>query len=507
MLRWLKPHDKINDADVQRGLNMLVFDGVCSQIMGVLTGGAFLVQFALLIGASNAVIGLLAAVGPLTQILQIPTIYLVDGTRLRKAMTVSTAGLGRLFLLLVAALPWFAPSSWQVPLFLFGLFMYYGLGAVAGCAWNSWIRDLVPQSIMGTYFAKRLSIATAIGAGVTLVAGVGVDFYKAHYSNELAGYSVIFLIGIMAGLIGLTFLSLTPEPRMAPCKSTGMLQVLAEPFKDENFRRLLLFMGLWNFAINLAAPFFTVYLLKRLGMSMTVVILLSVLSQGCNVLFFSVWGRLSDKFTNKPVLGVSGFLFILSIIIWPFTNLPNSYFLTIPLVILIHILAGISTAGVAISGGNIALKLAPYGRATSYLAVNGLVCGAAATVAPLVAGLTADWFETQQAKVTLTWISGAKAFNFPAIHLEGLDFLFVAAFVFGFYALHFLIPVKEQGEVEEDLVMNELIAEMRQKVKHVSSAAGLRYLTFFPYQRLKDMLRCLVPNGKAEESNPAHPPT
>jgi len=502
MLNWLKPRDKIDDDAVQRGLNMLVFDGVCSQTMGVLTGGAFLVQFALLLGASNVVIGLLAAVGPLTQILQIPAIYLIDGSGMRKAMTVVTAGLGRLFLLLVAAVPFFAPPNWRIPLFLFGLFMYYGLGAIAGCAWNSWMRDLVPQNIMGVYFAKRLAIATAMGAGVTLAAGVGIDIYKAHATDELAGYSFIFVIGIVAGLIGLTFLSLTPEPRMAPSKVSGMRAVLAEPFKDQNFRRLLLFMGLWNFAVNLAAPFFTVYLLKRLGMSMTFVIVLSVLSQAFNVLFFRVWGRLADKHTNKPVLGVSGFLFILSIIIWPFTNVPNSYFLTIPLVVVIHILAGISTAGVAISGGNIALKLAPYGRATSYLAVNGLVCGAAATIAPLVAGLSADWFETQQASVTLTWMSGARAFHLPALHLSGLDFLFVFAAIFGFYALHFLIPVKEQGEVEEDLVMSELVAEVRQKIKHVSSVAGLRYLTFFPYERLRDMLRSLVPAGSKPPSNP-----
>jgi len=45
-------------------------DGVASQAMGVLTGGAFLIAFAIKLGASNFVIGLLAAIGPLSQLLQ-----------------------------------------------------------------------------------------------------------------------------------------------------------------------------------------------------------------------------------------------------------------------------------------------------------------------------------------------------------------------------------------------------------------------------------------------------
>jgi len=483
----------VDEAALQRGLRMLVYDGLCSQVMSVLVGGAFLVQFALMLGASNTVIGLIAAVGPLAQILQIPAIYLVDGSRQRKAMTVIPAGLGRLFLLLVAGLPWLAPPAWRVPLLLGGLFMYFGLGAVAGCAWNSWIRDLVPQPIMGAYFAKRLSVATAVGAVASLGAGVAVDRFRGLGGSPELVYSVVFGVGLAFGLVGLVFLVRTPEPRMAPSQTKGLLAVLAEPFRDENFRRLLLFLGSWNFAINLAAPFFTVYLLKTLGLSMTWVIGLSVLSQIVNVMFFRLWGRLSDRFANKPVLGLSGFLFIVSILIWPFTTLPRAHLLSIPLVILIHILAGMATAGVAISGGNIALKLAPYGHATSYLAVNGLVCGLAASVAPILAGIGADWLKNQQLRISISWISGARQFDGPAFKLQGLDFLFVVAGILGLLSLQLLLSVREVGEVEEDLLVGHLVAEMRQKIKSVSTIAGLRNLSFFPYHRLKDMLQHIPP--------------
>jgi MFS family permease len=187
-------------------------------------------------------------------------------------------------------------------------------------------------------------------------------------------------------------------------------------------------------------------------------------------------------------LGVSGFLFLISIVLWPFTLLPERHFLTIPLVVMIHVLAGMATAGVAISAGNIALKLAPYGRATSYLALNGVVSGVAATIAPLLAGAVADWFADKQMQLTISWTSATHHLNLPAVHLQGFDFLFVAAFFLGLGSLQWLVAVREQGEVEEDIVVTELLADMRQKIKHVSTVGGLRYLTYFPYQRLRDML-------------------
>ena len=56
---------------------ILVRDGICSRVVVLLSGGAFLAAMALALGASNYVIGLLAAIGPVSQILQIPAMFLV----------------------------------------------------------------------------------------------------------------------------------------------------------------------------------------------------------------------------------------------------------------------------------------------------------------------------------------------------------------------------------------------------------------------------------------------
>ena len=99
---WFKTEESLTEEQVQSGLSYVIKDGIASQSMGILTGGAFLIAFAVKLGASNFVIGLLAAIGPLAQLLQLPSIFLVEKIRNRRAIVVVTAALSRVCWLLIA---------------------------------------------------------------------------------------------------------------------------------------------------------------------------------------------------------------------------------------------------------------------------------------------------------------------------------------------------------------------------------------------------------------------
>jgi len=81
-----------------------------------------------------------------------------------------------------------------------------------------------------------------------------------------------------------------PEPTMtSPVgPQPSLFSTLSAPLKDRNFRHLLKFLFLWGLALNLAIPFFAVYMLQRLGLSLSAVLALSVLSQASNILFLRV---------------------------------------------------------------------------------------------------------------------------------------------------------------------------------------------------------------------------
>lgn len=475
-----KTKEKLAETEVEQGLKAIVKDGVASQAMATLTSGVFLVAFALELGASNIVIGLLAAIPALLQLTQIPSIYLVNKIQNRRFICFYASLLSRLPWLLIALSPFFLPHKAGLAVLLLGLFIYSGFEGMSGCSWNSWMRDIVPRDKLGGFFSNRMRLTTAFGLVVSFLAGTYIAWWKKAYPNAVVdGYSLLFLIAFLSGVLSLYYIARIPEPVMQPVK-TDFWKTLNMPFKDFNFKRLLMFLGSWSFAINLATPFFTVYMLKQLNMSMFFVVLFNIILQIFNVMFFRVWGRFTDKFSNKSVLGVSGPLYIFSILLWTLTQDPSKHVLTYPLLFVIAVMMGIGQSGVTLATANIGLKLAPQGKATSYLAASTIINSLGAGIAPILGGHFAEYFAMFDLSLFITWVSPTTKLVLRPINFHHWDFFFLFAFLFGLYAIHRLTMVKEEGEVHESVVREELISTIKQPFQGLSSLSGFFQFISFP---------------------------
>ncbi|HYF71129.1 MAG TPA: MFS transporter, partial [Ohtaekwangia sp.] len=107
----LKPKPALTEEEVNRGLKLVIGDGLAAEVMTTFTGGAFLVAMALLMGASNFQIGLLAALPMSTQMFQLFSIWLVRRFNNRRAVTVFSSLLARLPLLVIGVFALLYPSS------------------------------------------------------------------------------------------------------------------------------------------------------------------------------------------------------------------------------------------------------------------------------------------------------------------------------------------------------------------------------------------------------------
>ncbi len=482
-----KPKESLTECDVRTGMRAIINDGIASTAMGTLTSGTFLIAFALLLGASNLVIGLLAAIPPLLQLLQLPAIFLIEKVRNRKLIAVLSAGLSRLFWLFIIAIPFFFSVSIGISVLLISLIAHSAFGAIAGCSWNSWIRDVLPQDNLGAFFSKRMRVATLTGIFLSILAAGFIDKWKALFPDKAVyGYSILFSAGLFAGITGLLFVARIPEPKMeVSAEGGGFFSSLIKPFKNENFKNLIVFLCSWSFAVNLAAPFFTVYMLVRLKLDMSFIIFLSIISQVTHLLFLKIWGKFSDAFSNKSVLAVSGPMFMLSILLWTFTTLPDKHAFTLPLLVGIYILMGMSTAGVNLATGNISFKLAPKGNATAFLTASNFAIAMAASIAPILGGKFADLLSGYQLSWTLRWTTPARQIVVETLNFQSWDFFFALAFIIGLYSLHRLALVKEEGEVEERVVFNQLMAEVADEVKNFTTVGGVKQVIDFPFSAFR----------------------
>jgi MFS family permease len=493
----------LSEADYRRAGRGLIADGVCSTSMATLQGGPFLAAFAIALGASNYEVGLLATIGFLSQFAQVGGLMLVERYPRRRGIVFVGAAASRVTWLLIILIPVLFVGR-GVTFLMQWLLLAAVIGAVAGPAWNSLIREVVPPERMGRLFSRRMAVSTAFALGLTLAGGYFVDLWKGWFPDAgLYAYSILFALGLAFGVAGLAAIARLPDPAAPARRPEGIVNLLLQPGRDTRFRGLLLYIAAWNFAINLAGPFFIVYLLQRIELPLGMVTALVVTSQVANLIFLRIWGKLADRYSNKSVLRVSGPLFLLAILLWTFTTLPERHLLTLPLLFVIHVLTGVSVAGVSLASANIALKLSPQGQAQSYMTLYGLAGAATGAVAPMLGGVFADFFAARELNIQLGWAEPEALHQVYALNLRALDFLFVLAFLVGWVSLRFLRKVPEEGEVDEKVVRDELLSETFATFRVISTVPGLRHLVAGPVSAAHRLVRAV--SGAAREGPPQPP--
>lgn len=484
-IHTLSPQPHLSDEECERGLRLLVVEAAFSGGATALTTGVILTAFALHLGASNAMIGILASAPFLAQLLQLPAILLVERLRQRKRIAVLTSVAGRLMLAVMAVTAFYSGAA-ALLVFLAAQVILCGLGAVGTCAWNAWLRDLAPENRLGQVFARRTVWLTAINLALGLVAALALDLTAQGSRGRSLVFAGMFAVGCVTGLVSARIVTAMPEPLMPPPAGRVQLgELLRQPLRDANFRRLLMFVGSWQFAVNLATPFFTVFIVRQLGLNVSFVMVLSVVSQIANIVTLRSWGSLSDRFANKSVLAVCAPVYILAIVAMIGASQFVDRDVTKAWLIVLHVAMGASVAGVTLTSTNIALKLSPRGSATAYVAASATVTAVAAGLSPILGGLLADVFARRRLELLVRWSSPHHGFSLPVV-LTSWDFYFLIAGLLGLYAIHRLSLVEEHGEIDRREMVSAVLNETRRGIRNISSVAGLRDATAVPVSLLRD---------------------
>lgn len=476
----LAPQTTICENERENGLRTIIYEAAFANTTAALTTGVILTSFALHLGAGNLLIGLLASLPFLAQLAQLPAIALIERLRARKAIAVWTSVGGRLMLGAMALLP-FAGSS--APLWLaVSTMILCLLAAVGGCAWNSWMRDFVPEDRMGRIFAYRTIWATLTTVVVGIGAALGLEYTTEGSRSRDLAFSALYLAGCIAGIASAAIVARIPEPAMAAAetRTARLWDLLREPVSDANFVKLLGFLASWQFAVNLATPFFTVFLVRQLGYSMPVVMGLAVASQLANAVALQSWGILSDRFSNKSVLLVAAPVYIACIVGMAGASQIDRHSWQLAFLAALHLLMGSSVAGVTLATTNICLKLSPRGMASSYMASTAVVTAVAAGAAPVIGGLFADFFANRQFELVVRWTNPDGVFAFLPLRLGSWDFYFLISGILGLYALHRLGPVREAGDIAQRDMVRHVLVQARSSIHAFSTVTGFRALTEIP---------------------------
>ncbi len=375
----LRPSPAVTEQEAQRSLRNLALVSLFSGAMFSLGSGGLMAAYALALGANSLQIGVLAVLPFVAEVIRLPAILLVERYRTRKALGLPAFLGAQLAWVPIGAVPFLmdTPGSAAVAVVIVLLALRGLFAPLWVTASTSWIRDLVPTERLGSYFGRRQGLSTVGAAAAGLGGAVFVEWWsnRAAPGDEVLAYSYLLIGGVLCiGLFGPLLVARSVEPLMPPAAQTdrSLLAILREPLRDRNFTHLIRFLFVWSFAANLAVPFFAVYMLTVLGLSLTFVVGMTVLGQVSNVLFVRVWGPLADRVGSKTVLSLSASLYLFVIIGWVFTLPPERSVATYPLLVALHLFGGVAAAGVTLTANTLALKVAPDGQTVPFSGVAGI---------------------------------------------------------------------------------------------------------------------------------------
>ncbi len=349
---------------------------------------SYVVLFALAYGATNGQVGWLTAVANLVGALALfPGAKLIEIVGKRKPIVVwSGGGVARFMLLLLALFPLFVTSPFWAIVIIVVLNGIRALAAnLANPAWTSMVADIVPDLIRGRYFGSR-NVAMGIAALVVVpLAGYIINVANERFESEIIGYQIILLLAFLVGMISTILFQKIKEPapnsaishkhqkgdlRRAIRHSPGYLGLVASAF-------------VWNLALQIAAPFFNVYLVEEFGASTTIIGVLIAISSLTALFGQRVFGRLLDSRGSIWVQMVCGFIIPVLPFAWMFITAPWQ-------VGFINALGGFVWAGYNLATFNLLLILTPDEQRPRAVALYQTAVFISAVVGPLLGGYLAD---------------------------------------------------------------------------------------------------------------------
>ncbi|MFW5776356.1 MAG: MFS transporter [Spirochaetota bacterium] len=364
-----------------RGLRYFWLDGIFASLSDNILV-SFVAVFLLAYGATNGQIGALNAVANLFGVLALfPGAAHADRVRNPKALVLWTGGgLGRLAVLGLVVVPFIAPSATVAIWIAIGINAFRSfMGNYANPAWTSIVADLVPNHRRGRYFSERnftMGIAALI---VASGGGLLIRSLNGRFDLPFLGYQAVFALALFFGLLStFSFLRIPLRPRRVEAKlprPSGLLRIVtAHP----EFGAFLLGAFIWNLSIQMAAPFFNVFLVTELGGTVQTVGLTSGVMSVLGLFGQIFFGRLLDRRGALTVIAISGLIIPLLPIGWGLATQVRHVYVLVSV-------GGAAWAGYNLANFNLLLDLAPAEARNRAVALYQAVVFAAAVVGPIAA--------------------------------------------------------------------------------------------------------------------------
>lgn len=364
---------------IKKSLKYSFWDGVFASVMIGLTQD-YITPYALALKASLRQVGLLSALPNLcASLVQLKSADLTEKLASRKRLILLSVFIQAFMILPIILIPHIIKIN-QAAFLIFLAMLFIGFGAISLGPWASLMSDYIPSNKRGHYFGWRNKILGMVAVGSSLFAGF---ILQTHKQNVLFGFWIILNLAMAARFISWYFLTRQYEPKFSHnIENHFTFLDFVKRAKESNFVKFVFFVAGLNFSVNLAAPFFTVFMLRDLKFgyfTYTVVMIPVVLT---SLLLIDRWGRLADRIGNYRIVKFCSFFIASLPLFWIIYRHP-AY------LIFVQILGGFAWSGFNLCAVNFVFDSVSGPKRTRCLSYLNVINGFGISLGAIIGGYLA----------------------------------------------------------------------------------------------------------------------
>lgn len=408
------------------------------------------IEFARHFGGSGLHIGILGAIPTGMLFLQFLSAVVANHLEYRRGLWMAVSIVQRLILLPVALGPFLFPEA-SPAIWLWGFLgmsvLNHGLLHFATPLWMSWMGDYLPRNRLSRFWGVRHLWMQWAGAASLLFASYLLDSYADAIQTAFA---ILIVVAAILGVADILLFWPVFEPPVTKITETRIHKVLAEPFRNRDFRSFISFMSFWHFAAMVGAPFISLFLLAEVGMPLSRLLLLWMFCWVGGAICSARIGRLAERVGHRPILILCTLLKssnMLALMLTP--NDPDfAFWMLIP----VFILDSILNAGFVVATNGFMLTKSPSGNRTMFIAAGTALAGFVGGVTSVICG------------ALLTW--GVLDSGIAGIPLSAFRTLFAVSIGLRTASLLLAVRIREEGSHGTRHVVSQLIGASPLRLIH-----------------------------------------
>lgn len=369
------------DAMSQDRLRLLMCN-YTSNIIANLVGGTFWTGFLLLLNADDAFIGTMSMIGTAANMLQFLAPLLLERFPRRKAMLTVLRGI--LYVLNVAfvcVIPLFpVGAQFKLTMLAITILLVNIINALIAPGLTIWHVQSVPNNVRQQFYSLITMTVGAVVALVNLAGSAVVDFMTAR-GMEYAGFAIVRVVAFILCAVEMVLYSRIKEyPYESSGRSFSLKELFTEPFKHKLYLRTVAVAFLWCFAANIPSSYYTVYLLRDLGVSYSYITVLSMLNVPVVLLLTPAWRKVLGKFGWFKTLYVAMAVYLMHYVILALVTKGTLFLYPVALILAYVFAIGINLSFTGIPYVNMPAKnqtmfIGFYSSAANLAALLGVTLG------------------------------------------------------------------------------------------------------------------------------------